>query len=129
MTRSRGRGPFRGAQHGGEAVARRPEFEWLARGGLLARGIVYAIVGILALKLAVGSGGKATTQRGALETIAHEPFGKALLIVMVVGLAGYAMWRLVRAGIGHGAQEKDSGGERVAGVPAASRTPRCVSPR
>jgi hypothetical protein len=116
MTRSRGRGPFRSAQHGGEAVARRPEFEWLARGGLLARGIVYAIVGILALKLAVGSGGKATTQRGALETIAHEPFGKALLIVMVVGLAGYAMWRLVRAGIGHGAQEKDSGGERVAGV-------------
>jgi hypothetical protein len=116
MTRSRRRGPFRSAQHGGEAVARRPEFEWLARVGLLARGIVYAIVGILALKLAVGSGGKATTQRGALETIAHEPFGKALLIVMVVGLAGYAMWRLVRAGIGHGAQEKDSGGERVAGV-------------
>jgi hypothetical protein len=83
---------------------------------LVARGVVYGIIGILALKLAVGSGGKATNQRGALETIPREPFGKALLIAMVVGLAGYAMWRLVRAGMGHGAQEQDSGLERVAGV-------------
>lgn len=109
-------GPVRSAQHGGEAVARRPEFEWLARAGLVARGVVYAIVGILALKLAVGSGGRATNQRGALETIAREPFGKTLLIVMLVGLAGYAVWRLVRAGIGHGSQQGDSGLERVAGV-------------
>jgi hypothetical protein len=28
----------RSAQRGGDAVARRPEFEWLARAGLLARG-------------------------------------------------------------------------------------------
>jgi hypothetical protein len=35
---------------------------------------------------------------------------------MAVGLAGYAMWRLVRAGIGHGTQDKDSGLARVAGV-------------
>src|ERR1035437_1662459 len=74
------------------------------------------IVGILALKLAVGSGGKATNQRGALMTIAHQPFGKALLIATAVGLAGYAMWRLIRAGIGHGSQGKDSGLQRVAGV-------------
>jgi hypothetical protein len=116
MTTSPRPGPVRSAQRGGEAVARRPEFEWLARGGLVARGVVYGIVGILALKLAVGSGGKATTQRGALMTIAREPFGKALLIAMAVGLAGYAIWRLVRAGIGHGAEQKDSGFQRVAGV-------------
>ena len=35
---------------------------------------------------------------------------------MTVGLAGYAMWRLVRAGIGHGTQGRDTGLERVAGV-------------
>src|ERR1019366_1110015 len=109
-------GPVRSAQRGGEEVAHRPEFEWLARAGLVARGVVYGIVGVLALKLAVGSGGKATTQRGALETIAREPFGKALLIAMAVGLAGYAIWRLVRAGIGHGTEQKDSGVQRVAGV-------------
>jgi len=92
------------------------EFEWLARAGLVARGVVYGIVGILALKLAVGSGGKATTQRGALMSIAHEPFGKALLIATAVGLAGYALWRLVRAGVGHGTEQNDSGLQRVAGV-------------
>jgi hypothetical protein len=108
--------PVGSVRHGGEAVAGRPEFAWLARAGLVARGISYAIIGILALKLAVGSGGKATNQRGALTTIADQPFGKALLIAMTVGLAGYAMWRLVRAGIGHGTQDRDTGPERIAGV-------------
>ena len=116
MTTSPGPGPVRGAQRGGEAVARRPEFEWMARVGLVARGVVYGIVGVLALKLAVGSSGKATTQRGALMTLAHEPFGQVLLIATAVGLAGYALWRLVRAGIGHGTEQTDSGFKRVAGV-------------
>ncbi len=35
---------------------------------------------------------------------------------MAAGLACYAVWRLVRAGIGHGTHEKDSAPERVAGV-------------
>lgn len=109
-------GPLDGARHGGEAVARRPELQWLARAGLVARGISYGIVGVLALKLALGSGGSAKSQQGALTTIAQQPFGKALLIAMAAGLAGYAVWRLVRAGIGHGTEDSDSGGERIAGV-------------
>ncbi len=108
--------PVRSAQRGGETVARRPEFKWLARAGLIARGVVYGVVGLLALKLALGAGGKTTSQQGALKTIAHEPFGQGLLIAVAVGLAGYAIWRLVRAGIGHGSQEKDSAFDRVAGV-------------
>jgi len=104
------------AQRGGEAVARRREFAWFARAGLVARGVSYGIIGVLALQLAFGSGGKATTQRGALLEIAERPFGRALLIAMVIGLASYAMWRLVRAGIGHGTQDADSAGERIAGA-------------
>jgi hypothetical protein len=105
-----------GAQRGGEAVAGRREFKWLARAGLVARGVSYGIVGILALALAFGWGGKTTTQRGALLTIAEQPFGKAMLIAMVIGLAGYAVWRLIRAGIGHGTQDADNAGERIAGA-------------
>ncbi|HVF77200.1 MAG TPA: DUF1206 domain-containing protein [Solirubrobacteraceae bacterium] len=105
-----------GAQRGGEAVAARREFAWFARYGLVARGVSYAIIGILALQLAVGAGGKTTTQRGALLEIAERPFGRALLTAMVIGLASYAIWRLVRAGIGHGTQDRDSAGERIAGV-------------
>jgi len=116
MTTDPPSGPVRSAQRGGETVARRPEFKWLARAGLIARGVVYGVVGLLALKLALGAGGKTTSQQGALKTIAHESFGQGLLIAVTVGLAGYAIWRLVRAGIGHGSQEKDSAFDRVAGV-------------
>ena len=41
--------------------------------------LVYGIIGILALKLAIGHGGKLTNQQGALHTVAHQPFGKFLL--------------------------------------------------
>ena len=110
-----GRMPVREAQRKGEDVAQRPQFEWLARAGLVARGVVYAIIGVLAVKLALGDGGKTTNQKGALETIVRQPFGKVLLILMAVGLAGYAIWRLVRAAIGHGPEASDDTKERVAG--------------
>src|SRR5215207_3048993 len=94
--------PVRHAHAMGEDVARRQPFEWLARAGLVARGVIYGIIGILAIKLALGDGGKTTNQNGALDTIAKQPFGKTLLILMTIGLAGYALWRLVRAALGHG---------------------------
>lgn len=116
MTATAGPGVPLSAQRGGEAVAGRREFAWFARFGLVARGVSYGIIGILALQLAVGSGGKTTTQRGALLEIAERPFGRALLIAMIIGLASYALWRLIRAGIGHGTQDTDSAGERIAGA-------------
>jgi len=108
--------PVRQAQAKGDDVARKPQFEWLARAGLVARGVIYAIIGVLAVKLALGDGGKTTNQKGALNTIAQQPFGKALLILMAIGLAGYAIWRLVRAAIGHGPEATDDTKERVAGL-------------
>src|SRR5437763_364676 len=77
---------------------------WLARAGLISRGVVYGVIGLLAIKVAVGSAGKAANQQGALQTIAQQPFGKAVLVVVAAGLAGYAAWRLLRAGVGHGTQ-------------------------
>lgn len=115
-TVSSARGVVPGAQPGGDRIARRPAFAWLARSGLVARGVVYGVVGILALKLAVGAGGKAANQQGALMTIARQPFGKALLVATAIGLGGYATWRLVRAAIGHGTQETDSAFDRIAGL-------------
>ena len=106
--------PVQHAQVGGEKVARSDGFEWLARAGFVARGLIYGIIGILAIKLAIGAGGKTTNQQGALKTIAHQPFGKVLLILVAVGLAGYALWRLVRALLGHGPEGSDSGFDRIA---------------
>ena len=72
------------------------------------------MIGILAAKLAIGAGGKTTNQSGALKTIAAQPFGEVLLILMAIGLAGYALWRLTRALLGHGPEDSDSGFERLA---------------
>lgn len=102
------------AQTSGERVAHSHGFEWLARGGFVARGVIYGIIGILAIKLAIGAGGTTTNQQGALKTIAHQPFGQVLLILVAIGLGGYALWRLMHALLGHGPENSDSGFERVA---------------
>jgi Domain of Unknown Function (DUF1206) len=102
MTSVTGQAPLREAEQAGEDVARSRHLEWLARAGLVARGVVYGLIGVLAVKVALGSGGETTDQQGALKTIADESFGKVLLVLIAIGLAGYALWRLVRAAIGHG---------------------------
>ncbi|HSC21889.1 MAG TPA: DUF1206 domain-containing protein, partial [Solirubrobacterales bacterium] len=89
---------------------------WLARAGLVARGVVYGLIGVLALELALGEGGKTTDQQGALQTIAHQSFGKLLLILVAIGLGGYAIWRLIRAAVGHGAEQRDSTFERISSL-------------
>jgi hypothetical protein len=106
----------RRAERGGEQVARADSFEWLARAGLVARGVVYGIIGVLAIKVALGDGGETTNQQGALQTIAQQPFGKVLLALMAIGLFGYAVWRLVRAAIGHGPEASDDTKDRIAGA-------------
>lgn len=91
----------------------------LARAGFVARGLVYLIIAILALELATGQRGTTTNQQEALRQIAEEPFGKVLLVLVAVGLAGYAFWMLCRAAIGHGTERRDRVGERVAALGSA----------
>jgi hypothetical protein len=100
----------------GEELAHAKMLGWLARAGLIARGVVYGLIGVLALELALGEGGKTTDQQGALQTIAHQSFGKLLLILVAVGLGGYALWRLIRAAVGHGAEQRDSTFERISAL-------------
>jgi hypothetical protein len=102
------------AEAAGESFVQSSAFELLSRAGFVARGLIYAIIGILALKLAFGHGGKLTDQKGALHTVAHQPFGKILLTLVAIGLGGYSLWRLIRAAIGHGPEGSDKGFDRVA---------------
>jgi hypothetical protein len=69
----------------------------LARTGLVAKGISFGIVGALAMKLALGDGGKATSREGALEQIAGSGWGKLLIGALGIGFAAYALWRFVQA--------------------------------
>src|SRR2546421_9894634 len=70
---------------------------WLARLGYAVKGVVYLIIGGLAAKLAIGQGGATTDQRGALQTIYEQPFGKFLLAVVAIGLLGFALWTFIQA--------------------------------
>jgi hypothetical protein len=100
----------------GEAVIQSNAFEGLARAGFVARGLIYGIIGVLSAKLALGVGGKLTDQQGALKTVAHQPFGKVLLVLVAIGLAGYAVWRFTRAAMGRGPEGSDSGFDRLAAL-------------
>jgi len=108
--------PVRRAQATADGVERTTAFEVLARAGFVARGVVYGIIGILAIKLALGSGGETTDQSGALKTLANQPFGKVLLVLVAIGLAGYSLWRLLHALLGHGPERSDSGMDRLAAL-------------
>jgi hypothetical protein len=72
-------------------------YAWLARAGLVAKGVSFGIVAVLAIKLAAGHGGKATSREGALHALAGETFGEVVLILLAIGFAAYALWRFVEA--------------------------------
>lgn len=73
----------------------------LARVGLIARGTVYVLIGILALMVVIygpDAGGKITDSRGALRELVRQPLGYFLLSLVALGLFCYAVWRVL-AGI------------------------------
>lgn len=69
----------------------------LARFGMIVRGVIYFVPGALALRMAMGQQHASMTQQGAIEMIGQQPFGRLLLIVVAVGLGGYAIWGVVRS--------------------------------
>jgi uncharacterized protein DUF1206 len=94
-----------------EQVGDSTSLEWLARGGLIAYGVVHLLVGWLALQIAWGtSGGTSADTSGALGTLAQQPFGTVLLWVVAVGLLALALWQTSEAVWGHPDRDR---GKRV----------------
>ncbi len=86
-------------EHAEDAVRRAsPWVERMARFGYAAKGVVYVVMGVLAVLAAVNAGGGSTTdQNGAFQAIEEAPFGQVLLGVVAVGLLGYVLWRSIQA--------------------------------
>jgi len=82
--------------HRARAAIEHPVVTGLMRFGLIVRGIVYLLPGVLALRLALGMHGAAITQSDAIRMIGHRAFGTPLLLAIAVGLAGYVLWGIVR---------------------------------
>jgi hypothetical protein len=72
------------------------KFETLARGGYIARGAVYLLLGGLALTSALYGGSDAQGSSDALSTILGWPFGRILMGLVAIGLFGYVLWRLAQ---------------------------------
>ncbi len=68
-----------------------------ARWGFVARGVLYLLVGMLALQIAFGDGGKQADRGGALAELSEKPMGSVMLWAVGLGLAGMALWRLSEA--------------------------------
>jgi hypothetical protein len=68
-----------------------------ARAGYAAKGVIYALIGLIAIQVPFELERAPKDRQGALRTVAQQPFGEVLLLVLAVGLAGYALWRLAQA--------------------------------
>jgi hypothetical protein len=86
-------------EHQAEEAAQEasPWVDRIARFGYVTKGAVYVVVGALAVGVATGMGGQTTDLAGALRTISIQPFGRVILGFVALGLAAYALWRLVQA--------------------------------
>lgn len=86
-----------GAALEGAATDVAPWIVRFARVGFAAKALFYFLIGLLAARAAVGSGGQTTDSRGAMRMIADSPGGLFTLGLIGLGLLGYAAWRLVSA--------------------------------
>jgi Domain of Unknown Function (DUF1206) len=70
---------------------------WLARAGLTARGVMYVLIGIIAVQIAVEGSRQQADRTGAVRLVAHTTFGTIALWLLVIGFAGMTLWRLSEA--------------------------------
>ena len=75
-----------------------PAWEYvLGRIGLTAKAVSWLLLGVLAIGIALGVGGALQSQQGALHALAANSFGAVVLILLAIGFAAYAAWRVLQA--------------------------------
>ncbi|MCD9623450.1 DUF1206 domain-containing protein [Rhabdothermincola salaria] len=93
--------------------------ETLGRVGLVGKGVVFAVIGVLAIQLALGDASGDTTKNGAIEWVGAQPLGKFLLVALTIALFALAAWRLLDALTGdpvEGSEPKDRAKFAVLGL-------------
>ncbi len=92
------------ARSSARRVATSRPLETLTRIGFVGYGLLHLAVAWLAIQLALGKPTGESDQAGAFRTLAGQPFGRFLLIVVTIGLAAMAIWQLLLAAAGHQAE-------------------------
>jgi hypothetical protein len=86
-------------RHRARDGANRTWVDHAARAGFAAKGVVHAIIGVLALKLALGHGGAFLDSEQATRVVAIQPFGTVLLVTLGAGLACHSLWLFLQASL------------------------------
>ena len=95
------------AQQIGQEVQHSKTLDRGIRFGMVVYGIVHLVVAWLAIQLALGDHGKKASQKGAMQTLAHQSFGPLLLWLIAIGMLVLVVWRVIEVIVGH--QEYDGG--------------------
>jgi hypothetical protein len=102
-----------GARYAGRRAANSRLMAGLARAGLTARGVMYGLIGIIAVQIALGNAHQQADRSGALRLVAATPFGKFILWLLVIGFAGLTLWRLSEAAFGAAGADGHKASTRV----------------
>src|SRR5947208_12274665 len=85
-------------RHSVKRAAANPGLELLERLGYIVRGALYFVIGLLALRIALSQpDGHEVDLTGSVVFLIGNPLGKLVLLVIIVGLAAYSVWGLIRA--------------------------------
>jgi len=110
-----------------QRATRRDTVRALGRAGFVARGIVYLLIGWIALLIALKHNALQADRTGALQLIAGEPFGLVLLWFLAVGFAGMALWRVSQALHPTGRDARKNGKRAASAVRAVFYAAACAS--
>jgi len=99
--------------HEWDHITKPGTMDFLGRVGLGTIGVVYLLIGFLAFRIAFGDGAERADQRGAIATVAHQPSGRVLLVLLVIGLAVLTVWYAAKAYQGGRVGDGHRGGLRT----------------
>ncbi len=95
------------AKSAGREAAQSTTLQLAGRLGLVCRGVLYGLIGFLALQVAFGRSGEEADSTGALRAVSDTPMGSVVLWLLAVGFAGLALWQLAEAAFARGVETKD----------------------
>ncbi len=95
-----------------EEIVRQPFVKRLAEFGFYTKGVLFTVIGALAILVAIGDrSGKLADPTGAMTIVAQYTFGKVLLIIFIAGAFGHGAWNILR-----GAADVDNAGKNFQGI-------------
>jgi len=83
--------------HQARRVNDSPATTALARGGLVASGILHLLLAVIVVQIAWFGSSASADQSGALGVLAGNPAGRVVLWVVAIGFAGLAVWQVTEA--------------------------------